>query len=236
MDGPRKESNRRIVRVLILAVLVILVVDAFYFVSTLRTHGVPNSQKPIILYVNQGNGVVNGSDLGAMLDFASAHGFNTIFFQVYRQGSLLFSPTTIQSFVNQTHQLHLRIFFAFYVTGSDEVLPSSVYGLGEDGVNLDMSTVGVGAQQLFLTSLKSSFGGQTGVTTTDFGSLLKPDLLILESYGTGAQRYVHHGTIASVGAWTTSSRGEYESEYQYALQNSDGVMVFDYYGLAKAGY
>lgn len=213
-----------------LTVLILVVVWVAYSQA-----GVSHT-KPIILYVNQGNGGVNGSGFGVMLNFASAHGFNTVFFQVYRQGSLLFSPHTLQSFVDQTHLSQLKIFLAFYITSPAEVLPDSVFDLGEDGVNLDMSTVGVASQQSFLANLKSSFGGQTAVTTTDFGSQLKPDLLVLETYGVGAQQYIHHGTIASVGAWTTSSRGEYESEYQFALQNSDGVMVFDYYGLAKAGY
>ena len=44
------------------------------------------TSKPIILYVNQGNGVVNGSNFGELLSTATSHGFNTIFFQVYRSG------------------------------------------------------------------------------------------------------------------------------------------------------
>jgi len=49
-------------------------------------------------------------------------------------------------------------------------------------------------------------------------------------------RYIHHGIIASVGVFTTSSRQDYDQQFQYALSNSDGVMVFDYAGLLKAGY
>jgi hypothetical protein len=42
--------------------------------------------------------------------------------------------------------------------------------------------------------------------------------------------------IASVGVFTTSTLQQYDQEFQYALSNSDGVMVFDYAGLVKAGY
>jgi hypothetical protein len=42
--------------------------------------------------------------------------------------------------------------------------------------------------------------------------------------------------IASVGVFDTTSQSNYEQEYQYALANGDGVMVFDYAGLLKSGY
>ena len=32
------------------------------------------------------------------------------------------------------------------------------------------------------------------------------------------------------------SKEAYQSQYNYDLSNSDGVMVFDYYGLLKTGY
>jgi len=195
-----------------------------------------NQQKPVILYVNQGNGIVNGSGFGTMLGFAASHGFNTVFFQVYRQGHLLFSPATLRSFVNQTHQARLKIFFALYITDASQTLPTPIFGLQEDGVSLDMSTVSLGAQQSFLSALQSSFRGETAVTTTDVTSPLKPDLLVLETYGASNQKYIKPGIVASVGVFATSSQADYQSQFRYALQNSDGVMVFDYYGLQKAGY
>ena len=192
--------------------------------------------KPIILYVNQGNGAVNGANFGQMLGFASSHGFNTVFFQISRQGVLLFSASDLRSFVNQTHSAHLKIFFALYITNSTQALPQSAFGLGEDGVNLDMSTLSLSAQESLLQSLMGSCGCQTAVTTTDMASQLKPDLLILETYGPSLQQYARHGIIASVGVFATSDHADYQSQFQYALNNSDGVMVFDYAGLVKAGY
>jgi hypothetical protein len=65
---------------------------------------------------------------------------------------------------------------------------------------------------------------------------LKPDLLIVETYGPGNDQYIHTGMVASVGVFATANRQDYNQQFQYALDNSDGVMVFDYAGLVKAGY
>jgi len=199
----------------------------------LQTQGGPT--KPIILYVNQGNGVVNGSNFGEMLNFASSHGFNTIFFQVYRAGVLLFTGSELSSFANQSHMQELKIFFALYLTNSTQSVPSAIFGLGEDGISLDVSTLSLATQESLLADL-SPCRCQTAVTTTDMSSPLKPDLLILETYGVAAQQYIRHGIVASVGVFATSSLSDYQSQFQYALSNSDGVMVFDYAGLLKSGY
>jgi hypothetical protein len=196
----------------------------------------PHQSKPIILYVNQGNGVVDRSNFVPMLDFASSEGFNTVFFQVYRQGVLLFGTGDLSYFVNETHSRGLRIFFALYITNSSQEVPTSIFGLGEDGISLDMSTLSLGAQQSTLSGLQTAYHGETAVTTTDLVSPLKPDLLVLETYGLGAEQYVRHGMVASVGIFATTSKEDYQSQFQYALNNSDGVMVFDYAGLLKSGY
>ncbi len=195
-----------------------------------------NQPKPIILYVNQGNGAVNQSNFSGMLGFASSHGFNTVFFQVYREGVLLFDASALSSFVSQAHGDHLKFFFALYFTNSTQTIPAAIFGLGEDGVSLDMSAVNAATQQGLLQGLKSSCGCQTAVTTTDMASPLRPDILVLETYGPSLQQYARHGTVASVGVFATTSRADYQAQLQYALDNSDGVMVFDYAGLLKAGY
>jgi len=191
--------------------------------------------KPVILYVNQGNGIVDGSNFGAMLTFASSHGFNTVFFQVYREGVVLFTGSELSSFVNQSHALSLKIFFALYLTNSSQAVPGAIFGLGEDGISLDMSTLSIAAQENLLIDLASCHC-QTAVTTTDMNSPLKPDLLVLETYGVPSQQYIRHGTVASVGVFATSGLSDYQAQFQYALSNSDGVMVFDYAGLQKSGY
>jgi hypothetical protein len=194
------------------------------------------ASKSIILYVNQGNGVVNSSNFQALLDTAKSNGFNTIFFQVYRSGSLLFTDSSLQGFVASAHAQGLKLFFALYFTSSSQQIPTSIYADGEDGINLDMSTLAPAAQANLLATLSSSYGGVTAVTSTNFATTLRPDMLILETYGAGYDQYIHPGIIASVGVFMTTSKQQYEQEFQYALNNSDGVMVFDYAGLVKAGY
>jgi hypothetical protein len=232
----KQPRRRRPTALYIMAGLVLLVAAGvgFYVLSSggQQTTG----PKPIIIYVNQGNGIVNGSNFETMTSFATSHGFNTVFFQVYRQGSLLFTSSQLASFVNESHAAGLKIFFALYITNSSQDLPTSIYVLSEDGISLDMSTLPLSGQQDILSTLQGSYHGQIAVTTTDMSSPLKPDLLILETYGAGLQQYIRHGIIASVGVFATTSKQDYESQFQYALQNSDGVMVFDYAGLLKSGY
>lgn len=232
----RRLRRRRLTTIYVATTLaLILTVGAsFYVLSRGSQEGAET--KPIILYVNQGNGAVNASNFGALTSYASSHGFNTVFFQVYRQGSLLFPPLQLAAFVNESHSSGLKVFFALYLTNSSQALPTSIYGAGEDGINLDMSTLPLSAQQNLLSSLRASYRGEVAVTTTDMYSQLTPNLLILETYGTGLQQYIRHGIVAGVGVFTTTSEQDYKSQFQYALQNSDGVMVFDYAGLLKRGY
>jgi len=227
----RRRSNRRRIwyAVVILIALALVTVAAFLVFQSRKP-------EPIILYVNQGNGVVNGSNFANMIGFASSRGFNTIFFQVYRQGVTLFSNAELATFVNDSHSRGVRIFFALYITNSSQSIPTSILNLGEDGVSLDMSSLGLTSQEQLLAMLEASYRGVTAVTTTDMQSPLKPDLLILETYYLTTQQYIKHGIVASVGVFATSSEQDYKSQFQYALQNSDGVMVFDYAGLLKRGY
>jgi hypothetical protein len=212
-------------------VVFLLILVAFAYLYSKNT-----GPKPIILYVNQGNGVVDESNFGQMLSFASVKGFNTIFFQVYRQGVLLFTRSELSYFVNQTHTRGLEIFFALYFTNSTQTIPETIMGLGQDGVSLDMSTLDIATQEDLLATLTASCNCKTAVTTTDMTSPLNPDLLILETYGQSMQQYIRPGIIGSVGVFATVSQEDYQSQFQYALNNSDGVMVFDYAGLLKSGY
>ena len=209
-------------------------------VSAASTSSSSSSFKYIILYINQGNGVVNESNFGTMLSFASSQGFNTIFFQVYREGSLLFDTNQLEAFVVQAHAQDFKIFFSLYFTNSSQQIPASVYGEGEDGICLDMSTLSLSSQSSLFATLQNSYtAGLTAITTTDLTLPLAPDLLVLETYTSDIQQYaqyIHPGVIASVGVFDTTSQSNYQQEFQYVLANSDGVMVFDYAGLMKSGY
>jgi hypothetical protein len=202
------------------------------FVSTSETSA---SSKPIILYVNQGNGVVNGSNFGELLSTAASQGFNTIFFQVYRSGTLLFTNSDLVQFVASAHDQGLKIFFALYFTDTTQTIPTSIYSDGEDGINLDMSTLPVATQTTLFDQLSSSYAGKTAITTFNFTLSLKPDLMVFETYAPGDQQYIHPGIVASVEVSPGETTQEYQQQFQYALNNSSGVMVFDYDHLVKYG-
>jgi hypothetical protein len=196
-----------------------------------------NAGEPVILYVNQGNGIVGESNFAVMLSAARSHGFNTIFFQVYRAGNILFNGSELGGFVTEAHSQGLKIFFALYFTNASQMLPQSIYGLGEDGISLDMSTLPSASQQSLFGNLQAGYhSGETAITTTNASLALKPEILVLETYGVGGRGFIRHGIIASVGVFATASKADYEQQFQYALNNSDGVMVFDYAGLVKSGY
>lgn len=198
-----------------------------------------DSGKYVILYINQGNGAVNGTNFGSMLSFASSQGFNTIFFQMYRQGVTLFDTSQLTTFVAQAHTSNMKLFFSLYITNSSQTIPVYIYPLGEDGISLDMSTLAVADQSTLLSTLQKGYSGTTAITTTDLTLPLKPDLLILETYTSDIQeysQYLNSGVIGSVGVFATTSQSNYEQEFQYVLNNSGGVLVFDYAGLMKSGY
>jgi hypothetical protein len=246
----RRKAARGKRRYYLIAAVVVLLVAAIALVALLP-HGAPattstatpetsgttsQAEKPVILYINQGNGAVNQTNFGSMLSFALSQGFNTIFFQVYRSGTLLFTPGELTTFVAEAHVQHLKLFFTIYLTNSSQQIPTAIYPLGEDGISLDMSTLPFASEEQLFSELQQGYQGTNAITTTDMTLPLSPDMLILETYGTQYQQYIHAGIIASVGVFTTTSNAEYQQEFQYALKNSDGVMVFDYAGLMKSGY
>ena len=195
----------------------------------------PSSPKTVILYVNQGNGAVNESNFSALLYTANADGFNTIFFQVYRSGTLLFDTGSLEQFVASAHADQLQIFFALYFTNATQTIPTAIYSDGEDGINLDMSTLPLAAQTSLFDQLSSSYSGKTAITTDDFSLSLKPDLLVFETYSPADQQYIRPGIIAGVEVSQGETTQQYDQQLQYALSNSSGVMVFDYDHLVKYG-
>jgi hypothetical protein len=244
----RKEArkSRQTAFVVLGAVIAIIIISAVAL-SLGGKHAAPTtssqstfsnpSNKPIILYVNEGNALVDRSNFSELLTYAKSQHFNTIFFQVYRSGQVLFNQSDLSFFAESAHLENLSIYFALYFTSPTQQLPSSIYTSGEDGINLDMSALPISNQNNLLAALKQNFGGKTAVTTTNLTSTLKPDLLILETYNFQAdEQYIHFGIIASVEPLIISSAQDYQQQVQYAITDSDGVMVFDYYGLLKTGY
>jgi hypothetical protein len=249
----KKPDNRMTIAVVVIVGFAVLGIAAFFVlghggVTTVSTRSSSSSStthssggpKYVILYINQGNGAVNQTNFGQMLAFASSQGFNTIFFQVYREGTLLFDSNQLGTFVLEAHDQSIKIFFSLYFTNGSQTIPTSIYGLGEDGISLDMSTLPESAQASLFDSLNQGYtSGLTAMTAEVPPPPLSPDLMVLETYGYPIQsysQYIHPGVIAGVEAVAESSKADYQADYQYALSNSNGVMVFDYAGLMKTGY
>jgi hypothetical protein len=244
---PTRRSPPRFIILAIVVMIAIAVAGTAYFVffmhgsnvvATTSSTSTQGNNKWKILYVNQGNGVVNESNFGAMLSTTKSHGFNAVFFQIYRSGNLLFTTDQLRYFVSTSQIENISIFFALYFTSSSQQIPSQIYGLGENGISLDMSTLPFQTQQILFSTLQQNYqDGKIAITTTDFTLNLRPDLLILETYDFSADKqYIHSGIISSVEPLATQSKQDYETQFDYALSNSDGVMVFDYYGLTTKGY
>jgi len=246
-DRRREAQKSRQTALLVLGFIIAIIVISVLVLSLGAKHGTSTtlsqttfsnpSNKPFIIYVNQGNALVDRSNFSELLTYAKSQHFNTIFFQVYRSGQVLFNQSDLKFFTENAHLENLSIYFALYFTNPTQQIPSSIYSSGEDGINLDMSTLPISNQNNLLSALKQNFNGKTAVTTTNLTSTMKPDLLILETYNFQAdEQYIHSGIIASVEPLIIPSAQVYEQEIQYAVTNSSGVMVFDYYGLLKTGY
>lgn len=253
-SSSRRRMRRRLIVVLAVVLLLIAIsgLVILYFTtgtsnnatSSIETPTAVSSafvpgQKPIILYINQGNGRVNETNFVEMLNFALSKGFNTVFFQVYYKGDFLFAPDQLSYFVNNAHSKGMKLFFALSFTNDTQTIPSSIYSIGEDGISLDMSTLDAQGQTKLYDTLESNYhSGIRAITTYDFSTSLKPQWLIFETYGSqyDNSQFIHEGIIGSVGIFATSSSLDYHDQFNYVLANSDGVMVFDYYGLSKSGY
>ena len=235
----RGKGKSRAPIIIVAAIIIIMGISALLLSqhAATTTTSTFTSNKPVILYVNQGNALVDESNFSALLTFAKANSFNTIFFQVYRSGSLLFTQSELGYFVSDAHEQNLSIFFALFFTDPTQQIPTSIFGLGENGISLDMSALSSNVQAGLLQTLKQNYHeGKTAVTTTNFTTTLDPDLLVLETYLSSDQAYVRPGMIAGVEPLAIASKQDYQQQFDYALAHSDGVMVFDYYGLLRTGY
>jgi len=191
--------------------------------------------KPIILYVNQGNGFVEPQKFGDLLTFAKRFGFNTIMFQVYRSGSFLYSLEDMNKFARDAEKAGFRFHASLYISKEGEKM-DLVAQLRADGINLDMPTISLDWQSRYISWVRQLFKGPVSVTTANAQYPLKPDLVILETYGRENLRYVRPGMVGSVGVWLTKDKDDYLDQVNLVLTKSDGVMVFDYAGLLRKGW
>jgi hypothetical protein len=231
-------STRKALLSLAVILVVSLATEAALIAFSHRTSNDSSTitRKLVILYINQGNGSVNRTNFETLTAFASGRGFNTLFFQVCRSGRLLFSIEDLATFVREAHAANLSIFLAIAFNATSLRIPVAIYGAGEDGISLDFSNLDLQHQDALFASLKANYGGTTAVTTYAVNPLAEPDVTVLETYTSASKALITPGIVGSVEVAATGSRSDYQAQFSYALDHSDGVMVFDYAGLLKRGY
>ncbi len=248
-ERPRRSKTRG--RLVILAVIVIIVASYAYTVLTpppvpegpIATTFTPiptpptttTGVKPIILYINQGNGFVEPDKFADLLAFAKRFGFNAVMFQVYRSGSFLYSLDDMNKFHDESARAGVRFYPSLFISKDGEKI-DLISQLRAEGMNLDMPSLSLDWQSRYIAALRQLFKGPVSVTTPNLQYPLTPDLLILETYGRENLRYVRPGAMGSVGVWLTTDKGDYLDQVNYVLAHSDGVMVFDYAGLLRKGW
>ncbi len=156
---------------------------------------------------------------------------------VYFNHKLIFNQTTIDYFYSYSHSRNLTFVPSYYVESIDDNFNVS----GFSWINLDMEKIASKTQPFFYAKVSSQTRGIISVTFP-YGQPVefRPSLDIIETYsGTPwfwflQLPYSHAGHICSIAPWLVHSQQEYDSEKNYCLKYTDGVMVFDYYNLQRS--
>jgi hypothetical protein len=234
-----EKKARRVHAKVIVFVAVIIAASFELFVvfppSILLT---PSYKKPIILYYNgDGHPPLQVSQFPGVVNFTLRHGFNVLMLLVFNYQPV-FNRTTVNYFALYAKSRGLTFVPSYYVRSvGDEI---NVSGLA--WINLDMERLNPSEQVVFYDQV-AGVVPLVSVTTV-YGQLVQfhTPMNIIETYaGTplfwlAQLGYYHPGKLCSVGVWLLHNQQDYDDEKNYCLKYSDGVMVFDYYGLLRSGF
>lgn len=198
----------------------------------------PSSKKPIILYYEYGFPPLKVSQFPRVVNYTLEHGFNTLMMVVYTNHEAKFNKSTIQYFVSYAESKGLKFVPSYYIESTGDEINVS----GFSWVNLDMERLTMGEQSLYYQRIDRIVPKVS--VTSPYGQYIDyhTQMNIVETYASSplfwlAQLgYFHPGKICSVGDWLLNSQSEYDAQKNYCLKYSDGVMVFDYYNLLRAGF
>ena len=234
--GESKSKWRKGYTALIIALLVLS-----YFYSNLfpgNFAGITNSNKPVILYYNYAEQPFKTSDFPNLVSFASSHGFNTLMIVVYINHEAIFNKSVLQGFYSYAKSQNITFVPSFYIESLNDTINVS----GFSWVNLDMEKLSQVQQRIYYDTINSSVPLVSVTMPYGVSNYFQTRMLIVESYASEPvfwleqMSYSHYGAICSVHMGNVNSEQEYLSEFKYCLKYSEGVMVFDYPSLAKAGY
>ncbi len=192
--------------------------------------------KPVILYYDYENLPFNESQFPAIVEKTLDYHFNTLMVLVYFNHQEIFNRSTLEYFYLYARSKNLTFVPSFYI----ESLKDNFSTTGFPWVNVDMEKVAPSLQR-FVYAKVSSQGTALVSITSPYGQPVEfePSLEILETYSSTPIfwfqqfSYWHPNHICSVASWMVHTQLEYDSEFNYCLKYSQGVMVFDYYNLLK---
>jgi hypothetical protein len=194
------------------------------------------SFKPVILYYDYENLPFNASEFPVIVQVTSEHHFNTLMVLVYFNHREIFNESTLNYFFAYARSKNLTFVPSFYI----EAMKDTFNSTGFPWINLDMEKIAPVLQRFVYARVSDQSSGLVSITSPDGQPVeFSPSLDILETYSSTPSfwflqlSYWHSGHICSVASWMLSQQ-EYDSEKNYCLKYSQGVMVFDYYNLLKS--
>jgi hypothetical protein len=218
-----------VITIVLLAVVLISQIEYPVFLS--------QSSKLIILYYDYENLPFNASSFPQIVLTTLQHQFNTLMLLVYFNHEMIFNKSTLEYFFSYARSRNLTFVPSFYV----ESMTDSFNVTGFPWINLDMERIQAKLQPFFYDKI-SREGAEVISVTSPYGQPVDfaPSLDIVETYS-GPPRfyflqlaYWHPGHVCAVAPWLVSNQQQYDSEKEYCLKYTDGVMVFDYYNLLKS--
>lgn len=234
-ERTRKQRTFIVVAVALLASSVAIAMIAFPPVAALDSV----ANKVIILYYDYGNMPFQVFQFPSIVNFTLDHGFNTLMLVVFIDDEAIFNSSTIHYFASYSESRGLTFVPSYYIQSTNDQTGNLS---GFEWVNLDMERLNTIDQSIFYNKIARAVP-LVSVTSpyNQFVEFHSP-MNIIETYAPTPNfwfmqlTYWHTGTICSIGVWKLHSQQEYDSEVNYCLHYTDGVMVFDYYNLLKSGF
>jgi len=192
--------------------------------------------KPVILYYNTFNLPINASSFKTVIDFARSNHFNALMLLVYAYGQALFNQSEISYFSSFAAKNNITFVPSYYIVSGDDRINTTGYSW----VNLDMEKLSPKLQSSFYAGIASQV--KLVSVTSPYGQRLPyhPEMNIVETYyATPVFWYYqlwfdHSAVVCSVSAHSAESQTAFNAEFNYCLERSRGVMVFDYWNMIEA--
>ena len=227
------KRKRKILLVIVIALVLYTALEAELILPV-----VGGKDKVVILYYDPFNLPLNTSGYRTVINFAKSNHFNTLMLVVYAYGHTLFNESEIAFFSSFAESNDITFVPSYYIVS----LQDTINATGFSWVNLDMESINVRFQSYFYDKIASEV--KLVSVTSPYGQNLpyQPGMNIVETYYDSPafwyyQLWFYHSSIVcSVNAHSATSQATFSDEFNYCLDHSRGVMVFDYWNLTKANF